>query len=106
MSSYVDCYKLYDQIQKEAESRLRHLTSAEGELSKFEEELTRYNNWLDTAEDSLRGLQRSVGDLAKLFQQREQQKVRAYIEPGIKSVLFNTTLITMLFTQNSLFSLS
>ena len=55
--------------------RLRHLTGAESELGKFEDELQRYNTWLDTAEDSLRGLQRSVGDLAKLSQQQQQHKV-------------------------------
>jgi septal ring factor EnvC (AmiA/AmiB activator) len=70
-----DLGERYDKVQKESEMRLRRLTAAESELEKFEEELSTYNNWLDSAEDTLRGLQRSVGDLAKLSQQREQHKV-------------------------------
>ena len=51
------------------------MQSSKDELHKFEEEMTKMEEWLSGAEDDLRTSQRAGSDLENLAAQQDQQKV-------------------------------
>ena len=65
----------------EAEARLKQMASCEDEVEKFEDELTRLDEWMTEAEDTLRSTQRTGGDLARLTPLRDQHKVHPSVLP-------------------------
>ena len=59
----------------ESESRHRQLQLCNDELIKFDDEVGRFDDWIDSAENTLRATQRSVGDLDDLKEHHDKQKV-------------------------------
>ena len=73
---------LFHQVVAESELRLRQLSTNKDELLKFEEELARFNQWVDQAESDFRSLERSAGDLSKLDEHKNKCKVSGYCLEG------------------------
>ena len=58
------------------DSRLRQAQSAAGELTKFNEELEKFNSWLTIAEKDIEHLDLNTGELDKLADNQNKHKVQ------------------------------
>lgn len=63
----------------ESDSRLHGLSSCLEELGKFEQEVQKFDGWMNDAENQLRVIQRTGGDLQNLASQTEQHKVCVHV---------------------------
>lgn len=81
------CFKIYSddfkwslddlllQIQKTCESRVKHLSAATDELTKFETELHKFNKWLEVTEKELDRQTEAVEEFENITRVKEQHKV-------------------------------
>lgn len=65
------------QVQKTSEIRLKHLTTACDEVTKFEEELGKFEEWLTMSSKELDRQEELIRDLDNFSRVMEQQKVGA-----------------------------
>lgn len=63
------------QVQKTSEIRLKHLTTACDEVTKFEEELGKFEEWLTMSSKELDRQEELIRDLDNFSRVMEQQKV-------------------------------
>ena len=63
------------QVQKTCESRVKHLSAATDELTKFEAELHKFNKWLETTEKELERQTEAVEVFDNISRVKEQHKV-------------------------------
>lgn len=63
------------QVQKTSEIRLKHLTTACDEVTKFEEELGKFEEWLTQSSKELDRQEELIRDLDNFSRVMEQQKV-------------------------------
>lgn len=66
---------LFPQVQKTSEIRLKHLTTACDEVTKFEEELSKFDEWLTQSCKELDRQEELIRDLDNFSRVMEQQKV-------------------------------
>lgn len=76
---------LFPQVQKTSEIRLKHLTTACDEVTKFEEELSKFDEWLTQSCKELDRQEELIRDLDNFSRVMEQQKVEySQEEPLLK----------------------
>ncbi|OWF34915.1 Dystonin [Mizuhopecten yessoensis] len=64
----------FGKVQKTADGRVKHLTTACNEVTKFEEEMTKFSDWLRETKNDLTTHQREVTNLDRLKEIKEHQK--------------------------------
>ncbi|KAK3581860.1 hypothetical protein CHS0354_032763 [Potamilus streckersoni] len=64
----------FSKVQKTCDNRVKHLTSAAEELTKFEAELKKFQTWLTSTEQELKGQEEAVKDLDNLKHMMEQHQ--------------------------------
>lgn len=69
------CDWCFVQVQKTSEIRLKHLTTACDEVTKFEEELGKFEEWLTQSSKELDRQEELIRDLDNFSRVMEQQKV-------------------------------
>lgn len=78
---------LFPQVQKTSEIRLKHLTTACDEVTKFEEELSKFDEWLTQSCKELDRQEELIRDLDNFSRVMEQQKVEySQGEPLLKKI--------------------
>lgn len=78
---------LFPQVQKTSEIRLKHLTTACDEVTKFEEELSKFDEWLTQSCKELDRQEELIRDLDNFSRVMEQQKVKySQGEPLLKKI--------------------
>lgn len=82
---------LFPQVQKTSEIRLKHLTTACDEVTKFEEELSKFDEWLTQSCKELDRQEELIRDLDNFSRVMEQQKVEySQGEPLLKKIRSNS----------------
>ena len=69
----------FHQVYGESESRVRTLAAVHNELDKFEDEVGKFDTWMNEADNTLRAEQRAGGDVERLRDQAEKHKARQLI---------------------------